>query len=262
MEELMPDTVRVDELTWPELEALTKAGPPVVMLPVGSLEQHGPHMALCVDRVLPEAVAERVAARMSALVAPAVAYGYKSQPKSGGGNHFPGCASLDGDTLVRLVRDVICDFARHGLTRIALFNGHMENGWFLTEAADLALRQLGAEGVEGVRIVKLDYYEFIAPETEAFMFPEGRPTWELEHAAVMETSCMLHLFPHLVRADLIPNDPEADFPPYEIFPFDLRPIPPTGVLAPAGGATAEKGRVMIEQVVPDIAAALTRAFSE
>lgn len=258
----MPHAVRIDELTWPELDALTKAGPPVVIIPVGSLEQHGPHMALGVDRVLPQEVAERVAARMGALVAPAVAYGYKSQPKSGGGNHFPGCASLDGDTLVRLVRDLVCDFARHGLTKIALFNGHMENGWFLTEAADLALRQLNAEGVAGVRIVKLGYWDFISPETEATLFPHGRPTWELEHAAVMETSCMLHLAPHLVRADLIPNDPEADFPPYEVFPFDLGPIPPTGVLAPAGSASAEKGRAVIEQVVPDIAAALVRAFTE
>ena len=255
-------TVRIEEMTWPELEARTKAGTPVVILPVGSLEQHGPHMALSVDRVLPQAVAERVAERIGALVAPPIPYGFKSQPKSGGGNHFPGCASLDGDTLVRVVRDVVCDFARHGLTRIALFNGHMENGWFLTEAADLALRQMAAEGIEGGRIVKLGYWDFIDKATEAVLFPDGLLSWELEHAAVMETSCMLHIAPDMVREDLIPVGPAADFPPYEVFPFDLRPIPPTGVLSSARGASAEKGRVVMEQIVPDIAAAMLRAFGE
>lgn len=258
----MPDTVRIDELTCPELDALTRAGPPIVILPVGALEQHGPHMALGVDRVLPQAVAERVAARISALVAPAIPYGYKSQPKSGGGNHFPGCISLDADTLVRVVRDVICDLARHGLTKVALFNGHMENGWFLTEAADLALRQMKTEGIAGGRIVKLGYWKFITPATEAILFPDGLLSWELEHAAVMETSCMLHLAPDMVRADLIPDGPLGDFPPYETFPFDTRPIPPTGVLSSAAGASAESGKVMVEQVVPDIAAALVSAFAE
>jgi creatinine amidohydrolase len=256
----MSSEVRLDRLTWPEIAARTQAGPPVVIIPVGATEQHGPHMAVCVDRVLPEAVAERVAALTGSLVAPSIAYGYKSQPKSGGGNHFPGCVSLDGDTLVRLVRDVLCDLARHGLTRLALFNGHMENGWFLTEAADLAVRQMRAEGVAGVRIVTLGYWEFISRRTEGILFPDGLLSWELEHAAVMETSCMLHLAPDLVRADLIPDGPPAEFPPYDVHPFDLRPIPPTGVLSSAASASAEKGRAVLAQIVPDIAAALTRAF--
>lgn len=163
--------MRLDEMTWVELDARIKAGPPILLLPTGSLEQHGPHLPLGTDTVLPLAVAARVAEEIGALVAPPLAYGYKSQPRSGGGNHFPGCASLDGATYVALVRDLICDFARHGLTRIVLFDGHMENQWFLTEAADLALRALRAEGVEGTRIVKLGYWSFISARTEAILFP-------------------------------------------------------------------------------------------
>ncbi|HLQ17932.1 MAG TPA: creatininase, partial [Tabrizicola sp.] len=193
--------------------------------------------------------------------APPLAYGYKSQPKSGGGNHFPGCASLDGATYINLVRDLICDFARHGLTKIVLFDGHMENQWFLTEAADLALRALKSEGFTGVKIVKLGYWTFINDTTEAVLFPEGLLSWELEHAAVMETSVMLHLVPDLVRKDLIPDGPPADFPPYDVYPFDTKPIPPTGVLSSAASATAEKGEAVLAQVVPDIAAALKAAWS-
>lgn len=255
-------TVRLDELTWPELDARTREGPPIVILPTGSLEQHGPHLPLGTDRFMPARIAELVAERIGALVAPALPYGYKSQPKSGGGNHFPGCASLDATTYISMVRDIICDLARHGLTRIVLFDGHMENQWFLTEASDLALRALKAEGMEGTRIVKLGYWTFIAPETEAVLFPDGLLSWELEHAAVMETSCMLHLWPDLVRADLIPDGPPAEFPPYDVYPFDTDPIPPTGVLSSAAGASEEKGRAVVAQVVPDIATALRSAFDD
>ena len=252
--------MRLDDLTWPELDAMVKAGPPILILPTGSLEQHGPHLPLNTDTILPLAVADRVAERIGALVAPPLPYGYKSQPKSGGGNHFPGCASLDGATYINLVRDLICDFARHGLTRIVLFDGHMENQWFLTEAADLALRTMKAEGIAGAKIIKLGYWTFINAATEAVLFPEGLLSWELEHAAVMETSVMLHLVPHLVRKDLVPDGPPADFPPYDVYPFDTGPIPPTGVLSSAASATAAKGEAVLAQVVPDIAAALEKAF--
>lgn len=257
----MAERVRLDGMTWVELDERVRAGPPVVILPTGSLEQHGPHLPLGTDRFLPELLAERVAARLDALVAPSLAYGYKSQPRSGGGNHFPGCASLDGATLVAVVRDVICDLARHGLTRIVLFDGHMENQWFLTEAADLAIRALKAEGIGAARILRLGYWDFITAGTEAILFPEGLISWEAEHAAVMETSCMLHLAPELVRADRIPDGPAASFPPYDIHPVDIRPIPATGVLSSAATASAAKGRAVVEQVVPAIAAAITEAFS-
>jgi len=253
-------TVHAAHLTWPELAARIADGPPPLILTTGAFEQHGPHLALATDTLLPAVIAERVAERIGALVAPAIPYGYKSQPKSGGGNHFPGCASLDGATLVALVRDLIRDFARHGLTKIVLLDGHMENQWFLTEAADTALTMLKGEGVKGTRIMKLGHWEYISAETEAVLFPDGRPSWELEHAAVMETSVMMHLRPDLVRADLVPDDPPAAFPKYDLYPTDPDPIPPTGVLSPAGSASAEKGRVVIEQVVPDIAADIAAVF--
>ncbi len=62
----------------------------VVFLPLGATEQHGPHLAMSVDVVLPTAVAERVAREIGGLVAPTIPYGYKSQPRSGGGEAFPG----------------------------------------------------------------------------------------------------------------------------------------------------------------------------
>ncbi|QJP15661.1 creatininase [Starkeya sp. ORNL1] len=258
----MPQSsVRIADLTWYDFAARVKDDP-IVFLPTGSVEQHGPHLPLFTDVILPVAVAEAVAAKLGGLVAPPVTYGYKSQPKSGGGNHFPGTLSLDASVFISLVRNIINELARHGVRKVVLFDGHMENQWFLVEAADLALRDQRAEGVHDLKIVKLGYWEFITKATEAALFPEGMPSWELEHAAVMETSVMLHLRPDLVRVDKIPDHPAASFPPYDVYPFDTTPIPPDGVLSSAKPASAEKGAIVIEQVVPDIAASLAKVFGK
>jgi len=253
--------IRMGDMTWMEFEARVRDENAIVLLPIGATEQHGPHLPLSTDVILPEAVSMRVAEALGAIVMPAVPFGYKSQPKTGGGNHFPGTISLDASTLVAVLRNVVNELARHGVRKVVLMDGHMENQWFITEAIDLALRDQRREGVTDLRVVKLGYWEFINAETEAVLFPDGLLSWALEHAAVMETSVMMHLRPDLVRADAIPDNPPADFPLYDVFPFDLAPIPPDGVLSSPISATAEKGRRVLDQVVPDIVTALAKAFA-
>ena len=160
-----------------------------------------------------------------------------------------------------MLRDVMNELVRHGIRHIVVFDGHMENQWFITEAIDLMLRDQRREGIDTVRAIKLGYWEFITPATEEVLFPDGLVSWALEHAAVMETSVMLHLRPDLVRAELIPDHPPAEFPPFDPYPFDLSTIPEDGVLSSAASATAQKGRMVVEQVVPDIANALSAFFA-
>ena len=84
----MVESVFMAELSWPEFSAKMAAGAPV-FLAVGATEQHGPHLPLGVDVILPTAIAERVARNVGGIVAPTIPYGYKSQPRSGGGEAFP-----------------------------------------------------------------------------------------------------------------------------------------------------------------------------
>ncbi len=99
----MNESVVVGELTWPEYAQKVASGS-TIFLPVGALEQHGHHMCMEVDVLLPTALCKAVAREVDGLVLPALAYGYKSQQKSGGGNHFPGTTSLDGATLTHTIQ--------------------------------------------------------------------------------------------------------------------------------------------------------------
>jgi creatinine amidohydrolase len=248
----------MNRLTWMEYQARVRDEQAPVFLPVGALEQHGPHLPLGTDAILSAAVAEGVAGETSGLVAPALAYGYKSQPKCGGGQHFPGTTSLDAQTLAHTVRDTVREFARHGVQKLVILNGHYENQWFLIEGIDLAMRELGRTPLT---IMRLEYWDFFTPRTLAKAFPDGFPGYALEHAAVLETSMMLHYHPDLVHIDRIPGDPPADFPPYDIYPIRTEWVPPSGVLSSAKAATKEKGATMAEELKTLIAAAVNKEFS-
>ncbi|MBC7970820.1 MAG: creatininase [Verrucomicrobia bacterium] len=254
------NSVLMSSLSWVAYQERLQDGELVLLLPCGALEQHGPHLPLGTDALLSDAIAQAVAAKVNGLVAPTLSYGYKSQPKSGGGQHFPGTTSLDGQSLSQITRDVIREFARHGVKNLVVVDGHYENQWFLTEGIDLAMRELGA--ANPLRIMRLEYWDFCTEETLHHVFPEGFPGFALEHAAVIETSLMLHYFPQLVHLDVIPDEKSADFPPYDLYPACTHWVPPSGVLSSAKGASAENGALMAEQITASIAKAITYEFSK
>ena len=143
------------------------------------------------------------------------------------------------------------------MKNLVVVDGHYENQWFLTEGIDLALRELGANAL---RIMRLEYWDFCTEETLKQVFPDGFPGFALEHAAVIETSLMLHFHPDLVQLDQLPTAPPADFPPYDMYPSRTEWVPPSGVLSSAKGASAEKGQWMVEQITNSIAAAIEHEF--
>jgi creatinine amidohydrolase len=249
--------VWIDRLSWVEYQGRIREEHAPVFLPVGATEQHGPHLPLGTDAMLASAVAGDVAARVNGLVAPVLAYGYKSQPKCGGGQHFDGTTSLDAATLVGQVRDTVRELARHGVKKLVVVNGHYENQWFLIEGVDLAMREVGASGIG---IMRLEYWDFFTAPTLAKIFAQGFPGYALEHAAVLETSMMLHYHPNLVRLDRIPDDGPADFPPYDFYPTRSQWVPPSGVLSSARAADRAKGELMAVELREQIAAAVRAEF--
>lgn len=248
------------ELPWPVYQAAVKDGQTPILIPLGSMEQHGHHMPLHVDVLLPTEFARRVAEEIGGLVAPAFAYGYKSQQKCGGGNHMPGTVSLEGSTLVGALRDVIKEFARHGSRRFAIVNGHYENSWFITEAVDLALRELRWDGISDVKVVVLSYWDFVSQATIEKLYPDGFPGWAVEHGGVLETSLMLALHPEHVHLDRAIDHPPAEFPPYDVYPVKPEWTPPPGTLSSPRNASRDKGELLLSVCTAGIAEALRGEF--
>lgn len=92
------DTRLMEDMTWEEVRDAAAAELPVV-LPVGSTEQHGPHLPLSTDCIIPVGIALRASADLPLIVAPPIRYGAKSRALSGGGETFPGTVSLRATRL-------------------------------------------------------------------------------------------------------------------------------------------------------------------
>ncbi len=256
----MVDSVFMAELSWPEFAAKIAAGAPV-FLPLGATEQHGPHLPLGVDVVLPTGVCERVARAVGGIVAPTIPYGYKSQPRSGGGEVFPGTIGLDANTFSLVVRDVVRGLGAHGVRRLVVVNGHFENCWPAVEGLDLGLRELRRDGIADMQAIRLEYWDFVERATLDRLFPNGFPGTELEHASLLETSLMMLLRPDLVEIDKAPTDGPARFPTYDRHPVPKGFVPASGVLAVAQGSSAEKGSWLMDDHVALITKAIRAEFS-
>ena len=250
MKALTPEAVRA---------ALTRDSR--LLVPVGTCEQHGPHLPLGVDVILPTGVCERVAKRVGGVVAPTIPYGYKSQPRTGGGQAFPGTTSLNAHTLSMVVRDVVHDLALHGVRRLAVINGHFENAWPVVEGVDLGVREIRRDGIHDFVVLRLEYWDFVRRETLDRLFPQGFPGTELEHASLLETSLTLLLRPDLVDMTKVPSDGPAKFPTYDRTPVKAGFVPASGVLARAQGSSAEKGEWLMNDHVELIERAVRSEFS-
>jgi len=235
----------MQEVTWDDFDTFVKTGS-VIVIPVGSTEQHGLHLPLGVDAIISYELARRFAEKSNSLVAPVISWGYKPQPGSSGGSDFPGTCSLDGGTLTALVRDFVRDLIRHGVRRIIILDGHYENSLFLNEGVDLALRDSGHPSGVSVAIVR--WFDLIKPEEyeEIFSNFEGIA---LEHAANMETAMMLYLRPELVKKDKIKGDSAKRYPPYTVLPPTKDLIPGSGVLTKIKTVNAAQGERMAGLVV-------------
>jgi creatinine amidohydrolase len=185
--------VRYDELTWCEMrQAVTQQ--PVVLLPFGAVEDHGPHLPLNTDNVIVEAICLESARRAQGemLVMPSVAYGLDEHHMD-----FPGTISVDMQTLLAYLADVAISVAHHGFTHVLIVNGHGSN----TAIADLAARKVVLETgiVCGALCPNAAVDPTLAEPTLSQMRRSG--PGGVAHAGEYETAMMLHLRPDLVQMD-------------------------------------------------------------
>ncbi|KAB7706678.1 creatininase [Bacillus aerolatus] len=246
----------VANMTWQEYQSKVKDN--ILILPIGSIEQHGPHLPLGVDAMLAEKISLSIAEKVNAVVAPTVSYGYKSLPASGGGPLFPGTIDLKGSTVISLVYDLLEEFLHDGWQKILMVSCHYENEAFLAEAADLIMRN---QKEEYPKILLSNWWDNLSEEVIPQVFDEVKfPGWALEHAAIAETSMMMHFAPELVREELIVDEGIDNPPTYQSFPPSPSLIPPSGCLHTARSSSAEKGRLIIENSTDNIVSFLEKEF--
>lgn len=229
----------------------------VAVLPIGAIEQHGPHLPLSVDRDLAEAVAARALTRLApdqnVLVLPTLAV-----TKSGEHDRHPGTLSLSGETLLAVLRDIGASVARAGAARLVFLNGHGGN----TAMLEVAARDL--------RIA----HEMIVATCSWFGFAEYGEGFDPQalrydlHAGDTETSPMLSLRPDLVdmalAEDFVPamRDWERDNRFTGLTGQAAKPgwiiddLNAKGACGDASAATAAKGEALLESAAANFAAFL------
>jgi creatinine amidohydrolase len=248
-------TVEYEWMTWPEIAAAAAADAPVVIA-VGSTEQHGPHLPVSADWVVPQALLRLAAARRPFIVGPPVRLGYRSRPASGGGQQFPGTLSLRATTFIAMLEDLLEELIRTGFRRIMLYSWHFENANFVYEPAYLVS---GRSPDVKIVVVENGMPDFEDADLDV-LFPDGFPGLALEHAAVIETSLFEYLRPATVRMDRIVDDAPARNVPWDVLPIDPTMSTPTGVLASATQASVAKGELLTERIVEHIVSILDTEF--
>ncbi len=231
-----PDTVFLEELTWPELRALVQAGKTTIILPIGGTEQSGPHLALGKHNVRVRALAERIARALgNAVVGPVIAYvpeGSLSPPT--GHMRFPGTITVPDEVFRRGLESAARSVRLHGFRDVVFLGDHGS-----TQAGEKAVaarlnREWAATPARAHAIEA--YYQAATAGFRELLRERGfRPEELGEHAALPDTALTLAVDPRLVRTDP-PRDAQG-------------PGAGTGVDGDPRRATVELGRLGVDLIV-------------
>jgi creatinine amidohydrolase len=227
-----------DELNMKEAEKAAKDGK-VVIIPCGSIEEHGSHLPLCTDSLQAEHVSLEVARKAGCLVAPPLRYGVCNSTRN-----FPGTITISFDSLRSIMTDILEDFIRNGFKRLLIITGHA-GGSHMT-ALKLAAKTVVTNHKNEdnrPRIMVCSDYDF-AYDLRGKDFDDRD-----SHAGTIETSRVMAIRSDLIKGKGTRNYP--NLPRFEIVPDPERYFP-SGVMGDPTIASAEKGQQINEYVIEQI----------
>ncbi|MGI9450261.1 MAG: creatininase family protein [Geminicoccaceae bacterium] len=159
----------------------------VAILPVGAIEQHGPHLPLGVDAMINQGIIkqalDRIPGELQVLALPMLPVGKSDEHIS-----FKGTLTLSAETLIRLWTEVGISVARSGIKKLILFNSH---------GGQVAIMDIVARDLRIRETMLIMAYSWFAAGIPDGLFPEEEIKFGI-HAGAIETSMMLHLHPDLV----------------------------------------------------------------
>lgn len=243
-------------LTSRQIAQLPEKDNAVIVLPIASIEQHGPHLPVYTDSIITQEVLSRslrlLPEEFPVYYLPQISYG-----KSNEHIRFPGTITLTAETLMRVLMEIGESVARSGFKRLVILNGHGGN----TEVIDFVIRDIREK--TGLMVFALHIFLRVAPPTE------GLSNSELVygiHAGDIETSVLLCCAPDLVHMEQAPEGiPEKllrqGTPPFMgalNFAWLMDDIMPEGVLGNPRTADANRG----EKYLHDAAIQVAEAFKQ
>lgn len=187
--------MQLAHLNWQEAEKVLANPETLVVIPVGSTEQHGPIGPLGTDWLIPEEFCRRLDGRMEKLlIAPVIPFGVATHHIN-----FPGTIDLGIETMIRVMSAVFESLYRHGARRFAVVNGHGGNDPAIEKAALEMYRR-------GAQVTLVDWWG-IAPKLN--------PDWPTGHGDAQEAAAVMAFAPELVKSEWLVDDvvtpPSADF---------------------------------------------------
>ena len=223
----------------------------IVVLPVASMEQHGPHLPVEVDSMLGETVAARTAAKVAARGQPIVVLPVLWTGLSEHHMSFGGTITLDNAAFAAVVEGVVRSVLRHGFKKIVLLNAHGGNENALRSITDDLTPKLG------VPIVQFTYWYAAAVAIAKILETQGG----LSHACEAETSMMMAVRPELVAEDRIPltksntlNEGGAGDIPSGVYRWrSIGSRSASGVIGNPEAASREKGERLFDAISTAIA---------
>ena len=235
---------KLDELMYIEVSKLIQAGVDTVVLPIGTVEPHGPHLPLGTDTLIAEALAELVAAKLNAVLLPAVPYGV-----TGNLHGYPGSVRIEPDVLEKLVYGVLESAALSGFKYALIVNGHGGN----TPSLEAAARRAWYE--RGFATMVVDWW-VLARERGITRRAFGK---EGGHAATDETAIVLAVKPHLVKRVLYSSS--------EVYVYSAGvkayPLPGTVInYTPQEGEVHFPPPEKCEEFLKEVAEAIVNLFGE
>ena len=247
----MKDQIYWEQLRSPQLKSLADVNA-IVVVPVGSMEQHGPHLPVKVDALLATEVARRVALKVQTnqpiVVTPTVWCGLAEHHMD-----FCGTLTLDFETFHALLRNLCRSIRHHGFRRIFLLNGHGGNIAALNVICSELVREL-----EGLRVVSGTYWTL--PEVAEKFAEILEVQQNVRHAGEAETSMMLALEPELVDQSILNQaDGTLEIPFYGSGVsrwVSFKEVSANGVIGSPSVATAAKGELLLEVAADGIAGIL------
>ena len=245
-------------LSWTEVDALPDKADTVIVLPVGAIEQHGPHLPCAVDSVIASGVLgkalEKLPAQVRAFGMAPITYG-----KSDEHLHFPGTMTLTGPTLLSMVTEIGESVYRAGFRKLLLANGHGGQ----PQVLEMAARELRIRHGDYVIV---PFHVSRLPNASGKYISDEEKRLAM-HAGHSETALLLALAPDTVHMDKA----AANIPP--VFPSKLlsndgrpacawtaRDFGPSGVIGDPRGATREQGLHILDTLSDSWVQAITDLF--